>query len=75
MTYVVDIEQPWFGPGYSSYDVEGLAEHLGMSVEDCVNNLEEATREKGGRVVYKGDPEKRPQWLKDEMAEQARETR
>ncbi len=74
MSYVVDIEEPWFGPGYSTYDAEGLAEQLGVSLEDCVKQLEDGTRGKGSTVVYKGDPEKRPQWLKDEMAEHARET-
>ena len=67
--HVLDIYEPWLGPGYSTYDAEGFAELEGMSASDWVARFSEATAERGGEIVYEGDPADRPQWLKDHFAE------
>ena len=67
MAYVVDVYEPWLGEGYSTYDAEQIAELEGVSLKDWLQALREATQTRGGRVIYEGDPDERPQQVKEEL--------
>ncbi len=74
MAYVVDVFEPWLSGGvaWSTYDAEGLAELEGVSLHEWVALLEADTKEKGGTILYKGDPDARPDSVKQRITDYRR---
>lgn len=68
MSYVVIVDEPWLGEGYSAYDAEGFAEAEEVPVETWLEVLREGTQEKGGRIVYEGPRDDCPQNIQHKIA-------
>ena len=69
MAHVVDIEEPWIKRGdVSTYNAEGLAHMNGESLGGWLDRFRQKTAEKGGTILYEGDPEERPASLVERFA-------
>ena len=55
------------GEGLSTYNVEEFAKCQGVSIDDWLEVFRKESAERGGTIVYEGDEEDRPDWLKDEL--------
>ena len=63
MAYILIVYEPWLEDTdgeYSTYDAERCAEQLNMQLEAFLKEFRKATTEKGGRILYEGDPEVLP---------------
>ena len=66
MAYILIVYEPWLEEAdeeYSTYDAERCAEQLHMKLEAFLKEFRRATTEKGGRILYEGDPEGLPPQL------------
>lgn len=68
MARVLDVEEPWIGPGYSTYTLDGCA-------ATWIRDFKQSLVERGGTIAYEGDDGRRPEWLKKHFAEMRRQMR
>ena len=65
MARVLDVQEPWIGPDYSTYSVDGCE-------ATWVRDFKQSLVERGGTIAYEGDEGRRPEWLKKHFAERQR---